>query len=409
MGWRQGLRPALVLALAAGLVSAQSVTARNAVSALTPTPLEAVFLPKQLATEYSLDAKTTTPGAKITYTWTLTLGCVDTGCPNGAGTDTKPLPDVDRTCDNAKLAGAQKQAQPAQEDPEQAEPVYVWRNQGNQFVWYHGDKGAYRDDPGYGCIHQKMGPHGHQGTVSVLVSDGVWQCALSIEGSNLSTTPVYSGKPECDKIGAPSPALLYGLQELDVRLDSDLAMVKTDPRYAHYAAAALYPYVFRALGPFPGTKMDSNGVFFELSYADIKLRSGSEHALSSAAQSFDHVYKELADSGDEQLVKVGVGFDDLAAQARAAARQLKESPQGNAAKVKASIARMAGEKHKLIAMLPKIDLVPAADVYAAFSVMYTGFIDEQGQISTEARVRIVEQGRAAKQKLERELQAAAGS
>src|SRR5207237_434994 len=131
-----------------------------------------------------------------------------------------------------------------------------------------------------------------------------------------------------------------------------------------------YPYVFRALGPFPGTKMDSNGVFFELSYADIKLRSGSEHALSSAAQSFDHVYKELADSGDEQLVKVGVGFDDLAAQARAAARQLKESPQGNAAKVQASIARIAGEKHKLIAMLPKIDLVPAADVYTAFSVMY---------------------------------------
>ena len=42
-----------------------------------------------------------------------------------------------------------------------------------------------------------MGPSGHQGIVSVGVSDGTWVCTSTIDGSNLGSTPVKGFTSPC--------------------------------------------------------------------------------------------------------------------------------------------------------------------------------------------------------------------
>jgi hypothetical protein len=66
--------------------------------------------------------------------------------------------------------------------------TYVWTKLGADFTWYHGDKGSYLPSA-YGCDHHKMGPSGHQGIVSVTVSDGTWSCTATTDGSNLGLVP----------------------------------------------------------------------------------------------------------------------------------------------------------------------------------------------------------------------------
>src|SRR5207249_4328349 len=86
---------------------------------------------------------------------------------------------VDSACNNARLPDGKQTAA----------DTYVWAGEGSHFLWYHGDKGSYADEPDYGCDHTKMGPMGHQGTVSVTVSDGSWQCTATYGGTNDGTGP----------------------------------------------------------------------------------------------------------------------------------------------------------------------------------------------------------------------------
>lgn len=161
--------------------------------------LSAVFAPADLATKYTAAASDKDAGRKLTYVWTLTLQQVDpTGsAPPGFQSTNPTAPNyasaaIDPTCNNARLAGGSIAFSTGTSD------VYIWKTLGAEFEWYHGDHGSY---PGsdYGCDHTKMGVRGHQGTVSVTVSDGIWSCTASIPGSNLSTTPVKSDPADCKR------------------------------------------------------------------------------------------------------------------------------------------------------------------------------------------------------------------
>jgi hypothetical protein len=156
---------------------------------LTVTPVESVFVPEELATRYTVQAKDA-PTATLTYTWTLTLTLVDPAgapAPGIAGSGAA----VDPGCDNTLLTGRTALGDNA----------YVWYGLGPGFTWYHGDVGAY---PGssYGCDHTKMGPSGHEGIVSVTVSDGLWQCRTEARGTNLGIDPLFGSTPVCGRVSA---------------------------------------------------------------------------------------------------------------------------------------------------------------------------------------------------------------
>jgi hypothetical protein len=188
----------------------------------TPTlqlsPIQSVFLPDKLATEYTVVPSESTKGAKVSTVWTLSLELVD---KKGAHPANRPdeAADVDLSCDNSVLAGGTKVPESKQVGIGEAE--YEWRNQGDDFIWYHGDKGAYPNAPAYGCDHTKMGPSGHEGHVRVVVSDGYWECLAIIDGTNLTPQPVNSGPARCDETD-----LGHALRELaaaDDKLDGLIA------------------------------------------------------------------------------------------------------------------------------------------------------------------------------------------
>ena len=77
------------------------------------------------------------------------------------------------------------------------------RDEDSDFTWHH-PNGAPTDK--YHCDHTKMGPHGHQGLITVLVSDGVWECRATYKGTETSKrSSVRDGtvsEPVCKKVHA---------------------------------------------------------------------------------------------------------------------------------------------------------------------------------------------------------------
>jgi hypothetical protein len=116
---------------------------------LSIDPIQAVFSEPDRATTYSVpNVKSDVAGAKISYQWDLTLEAVD---PNAA---------VDEGCNNhANLHGNNA-----------------------VFVWHHGNIGdPVHDD---GCSHTIYGKYGHQGLITVTVSDGAGgQCQETYKGT----------------------------------------------------------------------------------------------------------------------------------------------------------------------------------------------------------------------------------
>ena len=64
-----------------------------------------------------------------------------------------------------------------------------------KFLWHHGDQD--------GCNHKDMGPHGHQGLVTVVVKGDGWECTETYKGTNTSTKSDVADKtastPTCGK------------------------------------------------------------------------------------------------------------------------------------------------------------------------------------------------------------------
>ena len=176
-------------------------------------PIKATFDPAQRATIYEVDANDTlrfVHGAGITRPtlWTLKLEQIDPAGSSPPGYQSKDpnAPSYasaafDAKCDNSLLPGATKGPATGQD------ASYQWTgetlaldNNGitneENLIWYHGDPVTYPNSL-YGCDHAKMGARGHQGTITFEYVTQFWSCIATIEGSNLSATPVLGNKPLC--------------------------------------------------------------------------------------------------------------------------------------------------------------------------------------------------------------------
>src|SRR5487761_2046772 len=149
-----------------------------ATSTVSLSAITARFVPAEFATHYSVRA-TDLARRTLSYRWTLSLRLVDrAGATSAAAPGSRT--GVDRGCNN----------------------LGHLTSSAATFVWRHGDASLG------GCDHSKMGPSGHQGLVSVVVSDGVWSCRAHYGGTNdgvgpiatcsrLSTNPVTSTAWKC--------------------------------------------------------------------------------------------------------------------------------------------------------------------------------------------------------------------
>ncbi len=176
-----------VLAGGAGMAASSRVAAH-----LSITPITAVFDPANKATDYSVTASNPElgPNRHLLIDWAIELKLVDAAGAKAPGeTDPSAGAKVDPTCNNSRLPGGIANGVGGQ-------LLRTWFSDESTFVWYHGDVGSY---PGstYGCKHLLMGPSGHQGVVTVNVFDDVWRCTASINGTNLTLTPVEGPAPRC--------------------------------------------------------------------------------------------------------------------------------------------------------------------------------------------------------------------
>jgi len=104
-------------------------------------PLHAKFIPADSKTVYTENA-VDPDGRTLYYHYSLTVS-VDTECARGfSGPLTAPIAD--------RLAR-------------------------NQAVWHHAESD--------GCSHELEGPNGHQGTIEVVVTDNVFRCTATFEGT----------------------------------------------------------------------------------------------------------------------------------------------------------------------------------------------------------------------------------
>ncbi|MFI5034797.1 MAG: PKD domain-containing protein [Acidimicrobiales bacterium] len=157
--WRRRTAGARIIAIAAvtivaaGTLPVTATGASTATSTVALAPITATFVQSQFATHYTVIARDTA-GRPLTYLWTLKLQLVD---PAGSSNpSTGSLAAVDPGCNNhGKLTSVAA-----------------------QFVWQHGDASLG------GCDHSKMGPSGHQGRITLVVSDGAWACTAIYNGTN---------------------------------------------------------------------------------------------------------------------------------------------------------------------------------------------------------------------------------
>ncbi len=203
-----GLASAVLLVIstnfALGSVAQSATKPRDSFSI---TPINAEFISGRYQTIYDTNPRSASVMASEGYTikWTLTLTLVDNaGTPDpgilgsGAAVDVRcnnngvgiPHPDVGHTV------------------------LKYFRVYGSfkAFVWHHPDP-VNSNPPGvYHCNHLDMGPHGHQGLITVVVSVKDWECTATYKGTNSSIPSkinqidpnVKNGtasKPKCSKVG----------------------------------------------------------------------------------------------------------------------------------------------------------------------------------------------------------------
>lgn len=181
--------------------------------------IHATFIQSEFATHYTVNVES--GFGPSTVTWSLQLTCVDSGCPDSTGTLAAPRPDVDPGCDNNGVG------------TKSAYQTLLPGSGTSEFVWHH--PSAVQDPTGtYHCDHAKEGPRGHQGLITVEVSDTHTICEATYKGTNSSTaTSIGDGTasmPVCTTNVAPTADFNYMLQQgadghvkafFDGRLSSD--------------------------------------------------------------------------------------------------------------------------------------------------------------------------------------------
>ena len=150
----------LVSALVVVVSPSTGIAGKSRATTLSMDAIHAEFSDPDRATTYSApNVKDTVQGTKITFLWTLTLENVD------------PTKEVDTDCNNhGVLSGAD-----------------------STFVWHHGNEG----DPVHNdhCNHDLQGQWGHQGLISLVVSDSSgWQCSATYKGTYSSAENAALGQ-----------------------------------------------------------------------------------------------------------------------------------------------------------------------------------------------------------------------
>lgn len=144
----------VVSAVAITFGFASTASAATKASAISLSPITAKFVPSEFATHYTIQARDLA-GRPLRYSWKLSLQLVD---KSGAANPTLPgsAAALDKGCTNHGKLTSTAMA----------------------FVWQHGDASLGN------CDHSKMGPSGHQGRISLVVSDGQWACTTHYDGTN---------------------------------------------------------------------------------------------------------------------------------------------------------------------------------------------------------------------------------
>jgi hypothetical protein len=177
------------------LAVASSAGARPSGPTISIGPIVATFIPNARETRYSvsryhLNGKPET----VTVTWALHLELVDKAGAPEAGTPGSGAA-VDLGCTNAGVGL-----------PEHPQKAVVERgNQTPSFIWHHPDPADSKPPGRYRCDHMDMGPHGHQGLITIVVADKDTKCTASFKGTNSSKaqseTDGTASTPKCSTIG----------------------------------------------------------------------------------------------------------------------------------------------------------------------------------------------------------------
>jgi hypothetical protein len=192
------MRTVVVAVILATCAAALAAAGLAATAKPPPTisigPIVATFIPSTRDTRYSvsryhLNGKPET----VTVTWTLKLELVDKAGAPDAGTPGSGAA-VDLGCTNNGVGTH--------------EPQKTTVERGNQtpyFIWHHPDPDASKPPGRYHCDHADMGPHGHQGLITIVVADKDTTCTATFKGTNSSTakseTDGTASAPKCSPVG----------------------------------------------------------------------------------------------------------------------------------------------------------------------------------------------------------------
>lgn len=162
----------------------------------TLQPIKATFEQAVFGTHYDavLDAPDLTAlGSPVTFSWTIQLALVDSaGAPNPSNPGSGAA--VDSACTNAGDGTSAPSVQ----------SLSAAAHLDSTFTWFHPDPASSTPAGKYGCDHTKEGPSGHQGLITVVVSDGKWHCTAQYKGTNSSDASSVSNgtasEPVCVKL-----------------------------------------------------------------------------------------------------------------------------------------------------------------------------------------------------------------
>lgn len=140
---------------------------------LTITDVSASFDQATYSTSYEIDIDAFNPGPPaLSVSWTLSLTLVDpAGAPDPATPGSGAAVDVG--CNNKGVGVANPYVD-----------ARAPRTQVSTFIWTHPDRQLPDGSlSGYNCDHTLMGPRGHQGLITVTVTDARWTCTASYRGT----------------------------------------------------------------------------------------------------------------------------------------------------------------------------------------------------------------------------------
>ena len=165
-----------ILVVATAIPLSGSVAQATPKSTLSLAPLQAFFSQTYFVTRYFADF-VDSAHEPVTVKWTIQLKLVDKAgapAPSSPGSGAK----VDVGCSNAGIGVS-------------APDIKIRIAKANSlrsdhFAWHHPDPANSTPPRRFHCNHLDEGPHGHQGLVTVVVSDTNWVCTASYKGTNSS-------------------------------------------------------------------------------------------------------------------------------------------------------------------------------------------------------------------------------